>query len=334
MVKARKTISTVLSLTMACVVSTSPPTHAEGQTFKSGVEMVALTVTVTNAAGHCVTGLAERDFVVYEEGVPQTVSLFGAHEVLADVALVLDTSSSMGGDLPLVKRAAGGLLSQLRPGDRAAVVAIKDAIAVPQPLTTDHNKVTEAVNALRASGSTAMYDALYTSLREFERSRRKGAETRRQALVLLSDGFDNSSHVTLEDVSDLARRLEVTIYTVALRSGTDVLQTRGMSTSRGLLQANYAMRSLARETGGLTFFAAAAHELEAIYGAIGRELVSQYSLGYVPSAPGSLPAFRRVSVRVVPPAQGTARTRSGYFARRTAAGAGSAVSHGPTGKRQ
>jgi hypothetical protein len=106
MVKARKTISTVLSLTMAGVVSTSPPTHAEGQTFKSGVEMVALTVTVTNAAGHCVTGLTERDFVVYEEGIPQTVSLFGAHEVLADVALVLDTSSSMGVDLLLVKRAA------------------------------------------------------------------------------------------------------------------------------------------------------------------------------------------------------------------------------------
>jgi VWFA-related protein len=150
--------------------------------------------------------------------------------------------------------------------------------------------------------------------------------------VLLSDGLDNSSHVTLEDVSDLARRLDVTIYTVALRSGTDVLQTRGMSPSGGVPQANYVMRSLARETGGLTFFAAAGHELEAIYDAIGRELVSQYSLRYVPSAPGSLPAFRRVSVRVVPPAQGTARTRSGYFARRTA-GSGSAVSHGPTGKR-
>lgn len=87
MLKGRKTISTVLSLTMACVVSTSQPTHAEGQTFKSGVEMVALTVTVTNAADHCVTGLTERDFVVYEEGIPQTVSLFGADEVLTDVAL-------------------------------------------------------------------------------------------------------------------------------------------------------------------------------------------------------------------------------------------------------
>jgi hypothetical protein len=105
----------VLRLTTACVVSTLPPTHAEGQTFKSGVEMVALTITVTNAAGRCVTGLTERDFAGYEEGIPQTVSVFGAHEVLADVALVLDTSSSIGVDLPLVKGAAEGLLSQLRP---------------------------------------------------------------------------------------------------------------------------------------------------------------------------------------------------------------------------
>jgi VWFA-related protein len=295
--------------------------------------MVALTVTVTDAAGRCVAGLSERDFAVHEEGVPQTLSLFGAHEVPADVALVLDTSGSMGMDLPRVKRAAQGLVSQLRPDDRAAVVAVKDAIEMPQPLTADHAHVIEALDRLRARGSTAMYDGLYTALRDFERSRRKNPETRRQALVLLSDGFDNSSHMTVDDVSELARRLDVTIYTVTLRNGREALPKRGVDQSDDELNANYAMRSLARDTGGLAFFPMDAGQLEAIYGAIGRELISQYSLGYVPSSSASSQAFRRVSVRVLPPAQGTARTRSGYLARGTAARPRVRTSNNPTSGR-
>ena len=247
----------------------------------------------------------------------QTVSLFGSEEVPVDVAFVLD-SSSMASDLSLAMRAARGLVNQLRTGDRAALIDVKSTFRIPQPFTPDLDGLVTAVEALRAAGSTAMYDGLYAALREFQRERRKNPETRRQALVLLSDGLDNTSHVTFDDVAELARQLDVTIYTIAPRNSALVPRATALWPSDSVMKGNYAIRALARETGGLPFFPATAGELDAIYGAIGRELVSQYALGYVAPPVGHEAVFRRISVRVVPPAEGTARTRSGYLARRAA----------------
>jgi VWFA-related protein len=208
----------------------------------------------------------------------------------------------MGRNLSLVREAAARLVDSLRPGDRAALVEVKDSVAVPQPLTGDPGRIVAAVDALQPSGQTAVYDGLYLSLREFERQRRVRAEMRRQALVLLSDGRDNASHVTFEDVTELARRMDVTVYTIAPAEASD----------------GWALRTLARETGGVAFFPSKRFELEAIYGTIARELVSQYALGYAAPAGENDAVFRHVTVRVLPPARGIARTRSGYFARRPA----------------
>jgi Ca-activated chloride channel family protein len=310
----RNTIHRAALLTIVCALAIASARHAraQGALFKSGIDMVALTVTVTDAAGHCITGLTADHFAVFEDGVQQTLTLFGSEQVPVDVAFVLDTSSSMGTDLPLVKQAARGLVSKLRAGDRAAVVDVKQTVGMPQPFTEDHDMVAAAVDALSARGSTAVYDGLYTALREFQRERRMHPEVRRKALVLLSDGVDNASHVTFEDAAELARQLDVTIYTIALRPASPASSFAQNETVR---QADYTMRSLARETGGLAFFPLKAAELEQIYSAIARELVSQYALGYVASSPEKRAAFKRVSVRVLPPAEGRARTRSGYVAR-------------------
>ena len=324
----RETLRRAYVVAAFCALAFASPddASAQGTPFRSGVDLVALTVTVSDAAGRSVSGLTADDFAVYEDGVQQTLSLFGSEQVPVDVALVLDTSSSMGIDLPLAKEASRGLVSRLRAGDRAAVVDVKQSIRLPQPFTDDRGQVFAAVDALRAQGSTALYDGLYTSLRAFEGERRKRSETRRQALVVLSDGLDNASHVTFEDVTELARRLDVTIYTIALRSAV-----AGQASTRQqeiIRQADYATRALARETGGLAFFPSKGRELEAIYGAIARELVSQYALGYVASGSGNDAAFRRITVRMLPPVKGTARTRSGYVAgKSTLAADGSAPGH-------
>ena len=305
----------VKSLIAIAMVLVATHARAQGALFKSGVDMVALTVTVSDSAGQSVRGLTADHFAVFEDGVQQTLSLFGSEQVPVDVAFVLDTSSSMSLDLPLVKQAARGLVSRLRAGDRAAVFDVNQTVGNPRPFTEDHDEVIAAVDGLKARGSTAVYDGLYTSLREFQRERRARPELRRQALVLLSDGVDNASHVTFDDAAELARQLDVTIYTIALRQELLSLlfpQQR---------QADYAMRALARETGGQAFFPLKAAELEAIYTSIARELVSQYALGYVASTPGNRAAFKRVSVRLLPPAEGRARTRSGYLARTSTAAA-------------
>lgn len=304
-----------LLLAGAVAIHASSDAGAQG-VFKSGVDMVPLTVTVTDASGKYVRGLTERDFAVFENGVQQSLSFFASEPVPVDVALVLDVSSSMAVDMPRVREAANGLVRSLRPADRAAVVAVRTSVGLPQPFTTEHERVTAAIDVLRSAGSSAVYDGLYIALKEFAREHREHAEARRQVLVLLSDGLDNASHVSADELADAARRAGVSIYIVAL---TDpAAQARGTPWNVAQERATYTMRALAQDSGGRIFFPTAPTELAAVYGAIAREFASQYDLGYVPARPGD-GTFRRIAVRVLAPASGIARTRSGYHAARSTA---------------
>jgi len=299
-------------------VHDSAPVEAQGPTFKSGVAMVPLTVTVTDATGKYVTGLTGNDFTVFEDGVEQPLSFFASDDMPLDVALALDTSGSMRTDLPLVQSAAIGLVRSLRACDRGAVVEVKDTAVIPQPFTSDRTLIERTIRSLSTSGSTALYDGLYVVLKEFERERRAAAQVRRQALVLLSDGLDNTSHLTFDDVIDLARRADVSIYVIALKG--DAALTPRTQLDGPSLRAEYTMRAVARESGGRIFFPRSARELPAIYDGIARELASQYELGFIPGKPGGDGAFRRVLVRLPAQANALARTRSGYYASRTGAG--------------
>src|SRR5262245_12000897 len=164
---------------------------------------------------------------------------------------------------------------------------------------------------MSARGTTALYDGVYVSLREFERERRQRPEIRRHALIVLSDGIDTSSHVTFDDVAHVARTLDVTICTTALR---DSVSKATRAPEDPVRRAAWEMRTLATETGGLVFFASTALNLSGVYDVITRELTNQYALGYVSSAPRRDGAFNCVTLGLVPPAQGRARTRIGYVA--------------------
>jgi Ca-activated chloride channel homolog len=315
---SRRILAALVVSCGALAVHSPAPLNAQGPTFKSGVAMVPLTVTVTDTTGRHVTGLTGNDFKVFEDGVEQPLSFFAWDEVPVDVALVVDTSGSMKADLPLVQAAALGLVGTLRASDRGAVVTVRENAGIPQPFTSERTLLGQAIRKLSTSGSTALYDGLYIVLKEFERERRASAQIRRQALVLLSDGLDNRSRLAFEDVMDLARRVDVNIYVVALRGDT-LLIPRELR-DRSMLGADYTMGAVARESGGRTFFPKSARDLPAIYTAIAEELASQYELGYVPARPGGDGAFRRVAVRVATQTNGLARTRSGYYASRMRAG--------------
>jgi Ca-activated chloride channel family protein len=274
--------------------------------------MVPLTVTVTDGTGKFVRGLTGDDFTVYEDGVPQPLSFFASENVPVDVALVIDTSASMRDDLPLVMSAATGLVRALGPTDRGAVVEVSDRATIAQPLTSDRAQLEKAVSGLSATGSTALYDGLYVVLREFGRERRTMPVVRRQVLVLLSDGLDNKSRLAFDDVQDVARREAVSVYVIALRG--EAAQTPRSALGVPLLNAEYAMNTVARESGGRIFKPKQVAELPAIYSAIARELESQYELGYTPSRPGGDGAYRRVTVHVSEKAKARARTRTGYYA--------------------
>jgi Ca-activated chloride channel family protein len=279
-------------------------------TFHSGSALVALNVTVQDRGARFIRGLQSADFAVYEDGVKQDVQFFESTRVPVDLIVLLDTSASMRDKLDLVRYAAGGFLKTLRPEDRGAVVSFASTVTVLQPLTSDPALLQKAVRNTAAAGSTCLNNAVYVALKQFGQAARPDGDVRRQAIVLLSDGADTASLVSFEDVIGLARHMGVSIYTVSLQSGFDAQQT-AISDRRGLEDADYAMKTLAKETGAQAFFPAP-EDLRGVYASIASELASQYSIGYVPMNAAADGRFRRVSVQVVSRPDLRPRTRLGY----------------------
>lgn len=299
----------------AALLPTAYAPSAGGPTFRTGVDLVALTVTVTDAERRFINNLSAQDFQVFEDGVQQPVSFFGLADVPLDVALLVDGSASMLETLPMARSAATGLLRTLRPKDRASLVEFRNTVRVSQPLTDDIAAVLHAIDGITASGGTSLYNALYVTLKDFQKQAGADAVVRRRTIVVLSDGEDTSSLIGFDEVLDLARRSGVTIYTVALKSETQIVRQRAQQSGRRYFsQADYSMRALADETGARAFFPDQAGDLKAVYDTVAAELAAQYALGYVSRNPVRNGAFRRLVVRVVQLPGTRSRTRTGYFA--------------------
>ena len=275
--------------------------------FHGGVDLVSLTVTVTDPQKQLVRDLKAADFSVLEDGVRQTVSFFGAADVPLDLAVMIDCSASMDEKLPDVQRAAVGLVRSLRASDRAELISFRDTMGVRQAMTTDRESVVRAIETLRADGNTSLYTALYVTLRDLTRD--TPSEVRRKAIVLLSDGEDTHSVISFDDVLDLARRSGVSIYTIGLTSTMDRILNR-----RGVAEGGFAMRTLAESTGARAFFPTGLQDVHGVYGAIAAELGAQYSIGYLPRNAVGDGAWRRVAVQVMARPNSSARSRPGYFA--------------------
>lgn len=282
-------------------------------TFHSASALVALNVTVQDRGSKFVRGLQPGDFVVYEDGVRQNVEFFESTRVPVDLIVMLDTSASMGDKLALVRDAASGFLRTLRPEDRGAVVSFASSVNVLQPLTTDRAALQGAVDHIHASGNTCLNNAVYIALKQFGLRAQAAGEVRRQAIVILSDGADTASLVSFDDVLALARRLAVSIYTVSLQLPLEAKIAAAIG-QRGLEdEADYTMKTLAKETGGQSFFPAPS-ALKGVYASIATELASQYSIGYVPVNTDTDGRFRRVNVQVITRPELRSRTRLGYTA--------------------
>ena len=283
---------------------------AQQTTFRSGVDLVALSVVVTDGHDKFVSGLSSADFTVSEDGVQQEISFFSATPVPMDLALLLDTSASMVDKMSVVHEAATGFVSSAKPGDRVTVVDIKDGVKVLHPLDEDLDGARASIRATTARGGTALYNGLYMTLKEMVKLRRNNGEVRRQAILVLSDGDDTASLVGFDDVMEVARASGIAIYTITLRTELQRLLAHDKSTA---VSGEFAMRTLAQETGARAFFPAAAAELTDVYGMIAGELASQYSLGYISTNPRRDGAYRRVVVKVTQPGI-RARARAGYVA--------------------
>jgi len=287
------------------------PANPLTPTFRTGVDVVALNVVATDGLDKPVTGLEARNFAVFEDGVPQRVSFFAASSLPLDLAILLDTSASMGDKMDTVQQAAIGFADTLREGDRLTVVDIKDAYRVLLPLTTDRSAAADIIRGTTARGGTALYNGVYMTLKELMKGRLGGTDVRRQALVVLSDGADTASLLSFDDVLEAAKQAGIAAYTITLRSRPIVTLS---SDPQRFAHAEFAMRTLATETGAKAFFPEAITQLAGVYAAIATELGTQYALGYTPTNLKRDGTYRRVTVRPVDRQGVRLRTRAGYVA--------------------
>ena len=283
---------------------------AAGQgVFRSQAELVVLQVTVVDPRGRFVPDLQMDDFGVYEDGRRQDVAFFAATATPLDLMILLDTSASIGARMGFVQAAAINLVKALKPADRGAVILFSDKVRVAHALTGDTAALEAAVNSASPSGATAMYEALYIALRDLARPRSHEGELRRQAIVVLSDGDDNSSRVAFDDVLEEARRRNpATIFTIVTPPIGELLQEQLQPRSL------FALRKLSEETGGRSFTPPVLSDLAGVYDEIAAELNQQYWLAYVP-APSSIGGFKQVAVQLTGHPELRARTRSGYYSK-------------------
>jgi Ca-activated chloride channel family protein len=274
--------------------------------FRATTDRVLLAVTVTDGRGRLVPGLDRDTFQVFEDGRLQEVSYFSAEPLPIALSILLDSSVSMEGRMTIAQDAAVGFVRRRREADVAQVIDFDSSARILQGFTGDHDALVSAIRRTEPGGSTSLYQSLHIALSELVRDRSRAGEViRREAIVVLSDGEDNTSLVDFEEVLDSARRAGVIVFAIGLRARP--------ASPPEFQQAEYELRTLSRETGGRVFFVNDAGELPAIYGQISDELGGQYAVGYRSTNAARDGAWRKVIVRALR-ADTQARTRAGYFA--------------------
>jgi VWFA-related protein len=249
------------ALPLALLLAQAPPV------FRADVEAVYVDVYVSRR-GAPVAGLSDRDFVVKDNGVAQAVRVVEREEAPVTAVLVLDCSSSVAGrKLDFLKAAAASFVRGLHPRDEAALVAFQNRIELLSPATADRGALLDAIEGMRAGGSTSLIDALFVGLK-----RRWGSG--RPVLVLFSDGRDTSSWLENEDLLRAARESSTVVY---------VVRTREEGAERGESGQAYLLRRVAESTGGSSWSSGSGPELEAAFREVLETVNARYVLAYEPT---------------------------------------------------
>lgn len=221
---ARRWTRPLVSTTAALVLlGTTGLVGQEGFRFRSGVELVNVTATVTDRAGRFVSGLRLTDFIVRDDGEPQEVTHFSNERVPVSLGIVLDTSGSMAGDRMAAARDALDrfLLDLLRPDDEVFVYRFSTHAELVQEWTTDRREVSRRLGRLTPAGGTALYDAVAEAAPMAQSGRH-----RKKALLVISDGNDTNSRTTSGELARLIRETEVLVYAIGIDARGETSVTR------------------------------------------------------------------------------------------------------------
>jgi Ca-activated chloride channel family protein len=219
--KIFRRVSVAIALLMAVATLEGQQPSAQNPDsfrFKSGVELVNVTATVSDSSGRFVPGLTRDDFIVYEDDVRQNISQFSAERVPVSLGIALDTSGSMAGEKIDAARGALDrfLLDLLDEHDEVFVYRFSDAPTLLQGWTTDKSSLSRVLGRVMPEGGTALYDAVSDAIPMATRGRNQ-----KKALVIISDGNDTSSHIGMRDLKQQIRQSEVLVYAVGIDSESD-----------------------------------------------------------------------------------------------------------------
>jgi Ca-activated chloride channel homolog len=327
----------------------TPAASPDDELIKVETNLVTTPVSVLDRQGRFIPGLKKRDFKIFEDGVPQTITYFASEETPFTVVLLIDVSPSTKYKIDEIHYAAVTFVNQLRPTDKVMVIAFDQRIRVLSEPTSDKTKLYSAIYKANFGSGTSLYEAV-----NFTTNLDLINVTGRKAVVLFTDGVDTTSRTaTLESTVAGVQEVDALFYPVRYNTATDstasifrgpggapaalpsdiaaLLAQRGitidpraarMPTARGNSINEYErgkkyLEALALNTGGRMFDADSITNMEEAFKGVAEELRRQYSIGYYPENPGQPGERKSVKIRVPTKPNAVVRAKAGYVIRQT-----------------
>ncbi|PWU00140.1 MAG: VWA domain-containing protein [Terriglobia bacterium] len=286
--------------------STANPAPAPRSNIRVESTLVLIPVTVTDPYNRFVTGLEKENFRLFEDKKEQDISQFSSEDAPLSVGVVFDCSGSMGSKLEKSRQAVSQFFKIANPEDEFFLVQFNDTADLVEPFTKNLEEIQNRLTFTQSKGRTALLDAIYLALHEM-----KKAKNPRKALLLISDGGDNSSRYTENEIKNLVKEADVQIYAIGIY---EPMGARSRSPEE--LSGPGLLTEIAEQTGGRQYGVENLAELADIAAKIGVELRNQYILGYYPHNSERDGKYRRVEVKLnqprgLPPLR--AFWRHGYY---------------------
>lgn len=301
----------------------NPATEAttpDGDTVVIESNLVLLNANVSTRSGRPVPDLKATDFEVYEDDEKQTIESFASSNSPFNLVLLIDLSGSVREKLTVIQRAALSFLRAVRPEDKVAIVTFSDSARIMCPLTNDRRKLRERIDAIRIpQGGTNFYDALSGTLKAVL----ENVKGERNAVVILSDGLDNSlppgdtdygSTVTYDELLAQVTESDAIMFPIYLDTEAETVERYGPRARLGYDTARRRLQELADTTGGVVFKARTVDDLEGRYEEVAAELRNIYSLGYAPTNNTRDGKYRRIRLKIIGRTDLVVRSRNGYYA--------------------
>jgi Ca-activated chloride channel homolog len=273
--------------------------------------LIQVPISVFDKDGRPVNNLTQENFQVTEDKAPQQITLFKHEDIPTSLGLVIDNSGSMRNKRERVNSAALTFVRESNPEDETFIVNFDDSAYLEQDFTGSIGDLMDALDNLDTRGETALYDAVSLSLTKVAKEGKRDSK----ALLVITDGEDNTSKYKYDQVLKQLKDAKVTVYAIGLLEEND--SRGGLFHKAPSQHAKEVLQQFAEATGGVAYFPKSIDEVENLCKEIAHDLRNRYTIGYTPSNQSLDGAFRKIDVVVTPPksvGKITSRWKPGYYA--------------------